>query len=257
MFIRYQTKAILIKMTPRGEGDVIVTLFSQDFGKFSVRARSLRKIKSKLRSASELFSLVSLRYVQGRYYKTLIDLEEIDNYPSLKSSPAKLKTAFQISRTLDSLVHQQEQDRDIWELLLTSFQQLADMPEESDDYFDFSNKHLIRRYWSLKLVYHYFFWHLINILGYQPELYDCALCRKKLRPTKLYFSFREGGVLCPACFQRLKEEEQKDCLEIEPGLIKIVRLLVKQQWPLLKKLKIDMKEKIALENLLNNFSRSG
>ncbi len=255
MFIRYQTKAVLLKEQARGEGDILLSVFSQQYGKIEILARSLRKVKSKLRGETELFSLVLLEYIQGKHYKTLTNISRVRDYSQLKKTPAKLKVAFQVSRTLIGLIENEERDKKIWELLLETLGQLDDYQlEQGDSYFNFSNKILLKNHWPLKLIYHYFFWSLIEILGYKPELYHCALCQKKLRPEGLYFSFRERGVLCNHCFERLEEGDKKDCLEIEPNLIKIVRLLVEKQWSLLQRLQVTEKEKIAIDGLLNIFA---
>jgi DNA repair protein RecO (recombination protein O) len=251
MFIRYKTRAVLIKEEARGEGDFLLTFFSQEYGRIEVLARSLRKIKSKLRSSLELFSLVQIEYIQGRHYKTLTDALKIKGYEEIKASPVKLKIAFYIAGTLEKLVHSQEKDNSIWQLLLETLGRLENYQlAPRDGYFDFSNESLSEKHWDLKLIYYYFFWSLVEILGYKPELYYCPLCQKKLRPSELYFSFQEGGVICQQCFSRLEEKEKMDCLKVGPELVKIIRLLVEKKWSLLKRLEIKKKEKIAIDKLL-------
>jgi DNA repair protein RecO (recombination protein O) len=255
MFTRYKTRALLLKEEARGEGDVLLTFFSEDFGKLEILARSLRKIKSKLRADLELFSLIQLEYIQGRHYKTLTDAEKIKSCQGLKKSPAKLIIAFHISRTIDSLVENQEEDERIWQLLLETFRRLDGHYFKEREYqVDVSNKSLLKDCWPLKLIYHYFFWSLINILGYRPELYHCPLCQKKLKPENLHFSFSEGGIICQACFNTLSEDEKKECFSIKPDVVKVIRLILEEQWSFLEKLGLREKEKIAVDSLLNIFS---
>jgi DNA repair protein RecO (recombination protein O) len=251
MFIHYRTRAVLIKEEARGEGDILLTFFSQEYGRIEVLARSLRKIKSKLRSSLELFSLIQIEYIQGKHYKTLTDALRIKNYKGIKESPAKLKIAFYIADILERLIHSQEKDDGIWQLLLDTLDRLENHQlVRGDDYFNFSNESLLEKHWDLKLMYYYFFWSLIETLGYKPELYYCPLCQKRLKPSELYFSFQEGGVICEHCFSKLEEKEKMSCLKVGPELVKVIRLLVEKKWSLLKRLEVKKKEKEAIDRLL-------
>jgi DNA repair protein RecO (recombination protein O) len=71
-------------------------------------------------------------------------------------------------------------------------------------------------------------------LGFKPQLNSCSICQKKLIPQGLYFSFQEGGVICPNCSQKLKEKKK-----ISPGTVKILRLIFEKDLDFLKKLKIE------------------
>jgi DNA repair protein RecO (recombination protein O) len=40
---------------------------------------------------------------------------------------------------------------------------------------------------------------ILDLLGYQPQLADCAGCNQPLAPAAGWFSPLLGGVLCPRC----------------------------------------------------------
>jgi DNA repair protein RecO (recombination protein O) len=200
--------------------------------------RAIRKIKSKLRVGTEIFSLSEIEFIQGKTYKTLTDTVLIDRFKNIKDNPEKLETAFQISQDLNNLVQGEEPDEKIWDLLKETFQRLNKYPLRTINY---------------SLVYYYFFWNLISILGYKPEFYHCSICQKKLLPRNLYFSSKESGIICESCFQKMDEKTKALCLKININVVKILRLIVEKNWGIFKRLKIEKEDEKNLSELPKNF----
>ena len=221
MFTHYRTQGLIFKKENRGEADQLFTIYSKDFGKLEVLGRGIRKISSKLRSGMELFYLSEIEFIQGKTYKTLTDALLIEEFEILKKDLKKLNVAQKISELLGVLISGPESDERIWSLLTTVFKKL--------------NKKELKPE-GLKIIYHYFFWNLVSLLGYRPEVYSCTLCQKKLIPDKLYFSKKEGGVICQSCFQKTKSGR-----EIQSEIVKILRLILEKKKETLFKLKIENK----------------
>jgi len=221
MFTHYRTEGFILKKVDRGEADRIFTTYTKDFGKLDLLAKAERKIKSKLRGGLETLCLSEIEFIQGKAHKTLTDTILIENFLNLKKDLKKIRIAHQITETLDVLVKGQEPDEKIWRLLKISFSKL-----------NTNNLNPI----TYKLIYYYFFWNLLSFLGYEPELYRCSFCQKKITPEKIYFNPREGGTVCQACFQKDKSSKT-----ISPEVIKILRLILKKEWGTLLKLKFEAK----------------
>jgi len=219
MFIHYRTQSFILKKIDRGEVDRIFTIYTKDFGKLELLAKAERKIQSKLRGGLELFYLSEIEFIQGKAHKTLTDAILIDNFKNLRGNLKRLAIAYKISEVLDSLIKGQEPDEKIWQLLNETFQKL-DNP---------SLKLL-----APNLVYYYFLWNLLSILGYKAELHNCSICRKKLIPEKLYFNPKEGGIICSNCFKKVKSGK-----EVKPEVVKILRIILEKDWKTLSKLKIE------------------
>ena len=222
MFLRYRTLGFVFKKEDRGEADQIFKIFTKDFGKIEVLGKGIRKISSKLRSQIELFYLSEIEFVEGKIHKRLTDALLIEKFKNLRRDLNKLTIAYKIGELLDGLIKGQERDERILNLILETF------------------KNLEKPTLPLKtcyLQYYYFFWNLISILGQRPEVYNCCLCQKRLRPEKLYFNEKEGGVVCPKCFSKTKEGRP-----IGLNLIKILRIIFDQNLSLLKRIKIDQEE---------------
>lgn len=233
MFFHYRTQGFILKKENRGEADQILTVYTKDFGKLEILAKSIRKITSKLRSGAEVFYLSEIEFVQGKNYKTLTDAIALKKFEKIRKNVLKLDIAFRISEVVDQLVRGEEVDERIWYLLKETFTQLNNQKLKS---------------FNLQLLYYYFFWNLLSYLGYRPELYNCVLCQKRLKPERLYFSSKEGGVICQNCF----EKNKTTAIFIKPEIIKILREMLKKNWKILERLKKERTVFYSLEKISKN-----
>ena len=224
MAIHYRTRAFILEKTDFQEADQLFTVYAEDFGKIKVLGRAIRKIKSKLRAGAELFYLSEIEFIQEKNHKTLTDAMVIEKFKNVKQDLGKLEILSQIAENADDLISGEEEDEDIWNLLTEVFEKVN----------------------SYSLIYYYFVWNLLSILGYQVDLYHCGDCQKKLIPEKLYFNSEEG-IICSECFEGATDKEI--CQEI----IKILRLFLKKDWNILLRLKIQDFHKKELENISENY----
>lgn len=233
MFTHYRTKGIFLKQEGKGEADQLLTVFSEDFGKIEVLGRAVRKITSKLRSGADIFYLSEIEFIQGKNYKTLTDALVIEKFENIRNNPEKLETAYRIVEILDFLTGYEEQDQKIWKLLRENL--------------DFLNNLIIQPFNHLS--FYFFFWQLISILGYYPELYHCSVCGKKLLPEIFYFSPKDGGVVCWQCFKNFEAESKKQAEEIKVNTVKVLRLLPQKPIRAFVKIKLEKKEMENLERI--------
>ncbi len=213
MFIRYRTKAIFLKKLKRFEADEHLIVYSKDFGKIGITGKSIRKIKSKLRSSAELFCYSDIEFIRGRYYNILADSDLIDGFFKTKKDIGKLSTAFKVSKLLDSFLAEEEKDEVLWNFIKKSFYLLDDLP------LDDSSK---KKKNKLLSFYYYFAFKLFEILGYKPEMEKCVIDKAD---NSLHFSPKEGGLVCLNCLKEIR-----DPLEI----------------------KIEKEDKIFLKSILEN-----
>ncbi len=201
MFVHYRTRGFILKKEDRSEADLLFTIYTKDFGKIEILGKAIRKISSKLRPGAEIFYLSEIEFIQGKTYKTLTDAILIEKFENIRTDLKKLRVAYKISETLDDLIKGQEPDERIWRLLKEAFEKLNNWKTGN----------------SLEIIYYYFFWNLISLLGYQPELRSDSICGKK----------------------------------IDTDLAKILKIIIKKDWQVLSRLKITP---IYLK-LLKNISR--
>lgn len=140
----HTTEAIILKREDRGESDRLYTVFSQNFGKVKVLAQGIRKIKAKLLGHLEPFNLVWLEMVTKRNGQigvtTALTLKEFLKTPL----PGQVALAFKCSDLIDKLLVEPQEDDEIWQFLLSSFEKVSLVhPTEAHDFFlDFKKEFL-------------------------------------------------------------------------------------------------------------------
>ncbi len=157
MFIHHRSLGLIIKKEDRGEADQLFTVYTKDFGKLEILAKSIRKISSKLRQGSEIFYLSEIEFIQGKGYKTLTDAAPIEKFRNLRRDLNKLKTAYQVAEVVDDFIKGPEADERIWNLLSRIFRKIND-PQ-------FSAK-------NSQLIYRYFLFNFVSFLGYGIKMTD-------------------------------------------------------------------------------------
>lgn len=218
MFIHYRTLAFILKKENFLEADQLFTIYTKDFGKLEVLGKGIRKTSSKLRAGMEIFYLSEIEFIQGKTHKTLTDAILVEKFSNLRKNLKRLAVAYKISEVLNDLILGQEPDEKIWQLLSETFFKL--------------NTYSVNPNFP-QLVYYYFFWNFISILGYSPNIYLCSSCQVKLKPERLYFIKEEGGIICQECFKKRKLGK-----EVEPETIKMLRIILERKWQLLPRLRI-------------------
>lgn len=219
MTTKYTTQGFVFKKQDRLEADRMFSVFTQDHGRIEVFAKAIRKIDAKLRGGIEVFSFCDIEFIHGRKRKTLTDAVFIKKYQAILKSPEKLEIAFLIANTLDKFVKGDQKDKEILQLLRAVFDVLENYPKEDKSEY---------------LVYYYFVWNLIGILGYKPELAMCVVCAKTLNPHEIYFSNQEGGVMDAHC-----ASIKKEIVKITQDVVKILRIIASQDHETLLKLKLE------------------
>lgn len=230
MSVNYAVQGFIFKKEDSVEADRIFSVFTRDFGRIEVAGKAIRKITSKLRANMELFSFCDIEFIEGKHKKTLTDAVATKKFSHLFKQPEQFLVAGRISSLLEECIKGEEKDGRILHLISDVFEKLSSQDAASCSF----------------VLYHYFFWNFISMLGYAPELSVCARCHQALAPEKLYMSHREGGVVCQNC--KLRDDEA-----ITSGAVKILRVMVKKDWNMLSKIKIDARIQRELEQVLQTY----
>ncbi|NPV90249.1 MAG: DNA repair protein RecO [Firmicutes bacterium] len=182
----YNTEALILKARDWGEADRLVTLFSRDKGKLVAVAKGLRKPQSKLRGGVQVLSRSELMLHTGRSLDRITGSQSIHGF-DLGDSLDKLTCGMYWADLLDRILPEREANPPIYELAMKS---LAGLEASDSGRF------------PLEAFSLFFEWNLINLMGYQPCLDCCVLCREPLEPERereFNFSAGEGGLLCRSC----------------------------------------------------------
>lgn len=71
----YGTEGWILATTPRSEADRVLSIYTKDFGRIEVHAKSVRLLKSKLKGHLNLFDFVRIIVTPGKGYWKLLDAE--------------------------------------------------------------------------------------------------------------------------------------------------------------------------------------
>lgn len=239
MAIYYRTKGFVFKKDDRSEADRVFSVFTEDFGKIEIRGRAIRKITSKLRGGIDKFYFSEVEFIQGKNHKTLTDAILIEK-ADCSYNFEKLVIYNKIAEILDKFIKGQEKDEKLWNLISDTFQKANSQKLTAD---------------ATQLLYLYFMWNFFSELGYMPETKMCVKCCEKLNPYNLYFSNKEGGIVCKNCTAEDRNEENysENCREINSDIVKILRLIFKKDWQVLSRLKMEQLSRNLLNQLSENY----
>lgn len=177
-----KTHAFVIRSIDFGESDKIVTVFSKEFGKFSLIAKAARKTDSRFGSSLDLLTLNELIFYQGENLKFLSQTDQLNSFSPLKADYDKLEISLRMARTLNRLTEEEQPEPRIFWL----FQHiLENLEKSSKNYTNFEFRFLLN---------------LLEILGVSPQLAKCVGCEKNLgSEDQIWFSPSSGGVICENC----------------------------------------------------------
>ncbi len=227
----YQTEAVIIKKTKLGEADRILTLYTPHLGKIQAVAKGVRRPRSKLAGHLELLthSLVSL--ARGRNLDTITGSQTINSFLPLKSDLQLTSYALYVTELVNQFTADHIENYPLFQLLLETMGRLCQT----------SNKELVLRYFEL---------HLLNEVGYRPQLRQCVSCRVPLEPTTNSFCPSAGGMLCPGC-----SPSQPLTYPLSVNALKVLRLMQGSDFRMANKLKLNTELSQRLEAVMRDYIR--
>jgi DNA repair protein RecO (recombination protein O) len=227
----YQTEAIIIKKTKLGEADRILTLYTPHLGKIQAVAKGVRRPRSKMSGHLELLthSLVSL--ARGKNLDTVTGTQTIDSFLPLKSDLKLTAYALYATELVNQFAAENLENYPLFQLLLESMHRLCGGGDN-------------------ELVLRYFELHLLNEVGYRPQLEQCVSCHAILKPVTNSFCPGAGGMLCPTCRQNHPQS-----YPLSPNAQKVLLLLQNNDYSTVSGLKIDTELARQLEMVMRHYLR--
>ena len=204
----YDTEAIILRTTPLGEADRLLTLFTSELGKLRVTARGVRKPTSKLGGHLEPLTRSSLTLARGQSLDTVTSADAREVFPSVKNDLGRLSRAIYVAELVDAFNPLEAPNPPVYTLFLEGLRMLG-TDADTD---------LVLRYFELQSLGH---------AGFLPELRWCTECHGQIIPREHYFSPAASGVLCPAC-----RTSHSDAASISVEALKVLRFLSTAAMPL-------------------------
>lgn len=203
MATTFRAQSIVIKKEPWRDFDRLYTLYTREAGKIQAIARGSRRSLSRMAGHLEPFLITDVMIARGRQIDKLAGSEEVRNYRNLDSSVEKVALLSYCFEVLNELTSYAQPDKRVYDLA----KELLEIVEQN--YLSCERSFLLARIFVLKLL---------CALGYEPELYDCLECKRKVGKEGVYFNSTRGGIVCNNCYERLGNQLLGQIAVIEPVL---------------------------------------
>jgi len=225
----YQIEAIIIKKTKLGEADRILTLYTPGLGKIQGVAKGVRRPKSKLSGHLELLTHSHVTLARGHNLDTITGSQTIDSFMPLKSDLWLTSYGLYIIELVNQFTAEHVGDEHLFRLLLDTLQNLCET----------NNRELLLRYFEV---------HLLEEVGYRPQLQECVACHRVLEPVANSFCASIGGMLCPVC-----SLNQPFARPISVNALKVLRFIQRNGYNAVGRLKINTALSLELEAITRSY----
>jgi DNA repair protein RecO (recombination protein O) len=173
----YRDEAVVLRTYKLGEADRIVVLLTRGRGKVRAVAKGVRKTKSKFGSRLEPTSHIAVQLYEGRELDIVTQAETLDQFRMLRADLDRFARASAMLETADQLAQEGEVNPRLLQMLVGALRTL----DASDS----------------PLVVPGFFWKVLALEGYRPEVEACVQCGEA--GPLVAFDLESGGLLCRTC----------------------------------------------------------
>lgn len=193
----YPARALILTKTKLGEADLIFTLLAEDGRQIRAIAKGIRKPKAKMGGTLELFAACDLLLAKGRSLDIITEARTAYANEACSSDLEHSSAASAICELLARLSLEDQPQRRLFDMSLVALDVIG--RTEPD---------------RLALLVAAFNMKALSLLGYRPELRACVICGVDGDAALQYFSWSQGGVLCPDCSAQMDHPT-----DIPPALI--------------------------------------
>lgn len=184
-FHSFRLEAVILRHSDYGEADRLLTVYSAQLGKTRALVKGARKITSRKAGHLEPFTHVKLQLAKGRDLPLVTQADTIEPYLALREDLLLTSQASYIIELLDRFTYEDGSENSAIFHLLTDT--LARLASGADPW-------VATRYYEMRLL---------DYLGFRPQLFECANCRREILPEDQFFSYSAGGVICRNCAPHL------------------------------------------------------
>lgn len=203
----FGVEAVVLRHSEYGEADRILTLFTRQRGKTRAIVRGVRRVTSRKAGHLEPFTHVKLQLAKGRDMPLITQAETVNAYLTLREDLVLTSQASYVVELVDRFTYDEGSDSSgIFRLLTDTLARLASGAEPW----------MAIRYYEMRLL---------DLLGFRPKLFECAMCGREIQAEDQFFSFAAGGVVCPtsAKEEELRRSERQELRAISLEALRYLR----------------------------------
>ena len=226
----FRTPAIILKRFDLGEADRLLTVLTPRHGKIEVVAKGARKLTSTKTGHVELFTRADMLIHRGRELGIVVQAEMNAPYLPLRDDLTLGAYAGYAAELADRFTTPGDDDTArIFTLLDETFYRL------STD----TDPRLALRYYEIQLL---------DVVGFRPELSECVIGHETIQPEDQFFSYAEGGVVCPRDAAR-----GTSFITLPVLTLKLLRHMQRSPYSHVKTLTVDARLHDDLERILQGY----
>lgn len=170
----YITDAVVLDVSPRGEYDREIALYTRILGRVDAFARGSRRPTSKFSPHLDIINLVSVRLVEKNRV-TVVDVLTRDRFQNIRRDPSLYSRALSLLRLVYSLAPRFTEESEVWERLVAALSAGTVDPRP-----------------------------LLALFGYDVRHAACAACGAK---DSDFFSPRDHVFFCSRCGSQFPRNE--------------------------------------------------
>ena len=177
------SEAIILRKTPLGEYDAIISLYTREMGRIRAAAKNILKSKNRLSGILNPMSHVhvTLYSKNSQSMFRLNDVEKIHSWKEIKFDLNLLESAYTILEIIERLTPDQEPNLKLFEIVLRSLCHLETYKEIQE--------------WILIQFQIRF----LELSGYGIHINQCTRCGKHRQNRAANYSFKICGSICRSC----------------------------------------------------------
>ena len=211
----YQADAIVLRRLDYGEADRILTLLTREHGKLAAIAKGARRSKARNGSSLDLFGRSRMMLAKGRNLDVVAQVERRGDVRHIAGDLRRTAYAGLVSEIADKVLEDRHPVDDVFELVAGTLDRLNDVNR------------------SARVDAAWFVMRMLDLLGYQPQLFDCAGCSQPLPEADAWFSPLLGGVLCSRC-----GAHDQAGSPVSVNSLKVLRVMASDQGELFDRLRL-------------------
>ena len=171
-------QGIVLRVTDYNDRDALLTVLSRNHGKFTVKARGLRRKNSPLIAPGQLLAYGEFTLFEYRGQYTVNEAHSIELFQNLRYDLTKLSLGTYFAQVTEVLSQEDMPTPELQSLLLNCLHALSklDLPEDK-----------IKAVFELRAA---------CLAGYTPDLFGCHICGNQV-PDR--FDLSQGQLECHSC----------------------------------------------------------
>jgi DNA repair protein RecO (recombination protein O) len=166
---------------------------------------------------------------KGRNLDIVTQADTVNPFLPLRADLSRASCGYYVAELMDKFTEEREENGRLFDLLVRALAWLGEA-EDTD---------LVLRYFEL---------HLLDYVGYRPQLFQCVNCLRRVGSSAALFSPAEGGLLCLEC-----GKGQRGCREMSPQVLDTLRHLQTKDYGQCRRLSLGRQTHSELENTMRQY----